>query len=393
MKRLYSCILLVMGALWVLLGAGDVWAQPQQGRLQAAVLEAQRAGVAETTINSVVTMGYERQLKPDETAALLQVMTAARRENVPLQPFLSKMEEGLAKNVPASRIEQVLTSKLDDYRFAHSLARNRARAGDPQDPIVDAYLVRLTETLYCGLSRHDLDALAKQANDRPLAELTRAAEAMAAMKQMQFEPAVAGQIAATGLRQNYFAQERPDFTRAVAAAKAKGVSSQDITQAAMKTMEKMESPNQFRARLGVTDEDVRGFGPRQERNQAQAGQGLTGKGMPGGQGAGSGSGQGSGIGGSGSSGHGGSEGGSGGGGPGDAGGGSGSDGGSGEGSGGGSGGSGGTGGGEGPGGGGGSGGGAGGAGGSGGSEGGGGSGGSDGGSGGGSGGSGGGSSR
>lgn len=383
MKRRYSCILLVMGAVWVLLGAADVWAQPQQGRLQAAVLEAQRAGVAETTINAVVTMGYERQLKPDETAALLQVMTAARRENVPLPPFLSKMEEGLAKNVPASRIEQVLTSKLDDYRFANSLARNRARAGHPQEAMVDAFLVRLTETLYCGLSRHDLDALAKQANYRPLAELTRAAEAMAAMKQMQFEPAVAGQIATAGLRQNYFAQERPDFTTTIAAAKAKGVASQDITQAAMKTIEKMESPNQFRARLGVTDEDVRGFGPRQERNQAQAGHGLTGKGMPGGQGAGSGLGQGSGGGGSGSGGgSGGSGEGSGGGSAGGAGG-----------AGGGAGGSAGSGGGEGSGDAGGSGGGAGGSGGSGGSEGGGGSGGSDGGSGGGSGGSGGGSSR
>gem|GEM_PF-4359966 len=358
MTRLSKILLFAALVMSVAFIAENLWAANTVGSLKSAVHNAQTAGVPEGEINRIVTMAYEKQIDPAETANYLHVMTQAKQEQLPIEPFVSKIEEGLAKNVPGPRIEQVLERKLDDYRFAKSVARN-LRERNQVAPYSDEYMVRLTETLNCGLSRKNLETLAHEAPNLSLPEVTRAAEVMAALDQLQFDPAMAGQIAMTGLKQNYFSSEKNDFVRSIAAAKAKGVPEGKIATAAVSTMERNESQNQFRARLGITDEDLSGFGPRQTRSQAQIGQGRSGKssqagqrggmgnsGGHGGPGASGGSGGGPGGDGGGSGGDGGSGGGSGGGGAGGGSGGSGGDGdGSGGGGGGGSGGGGGAGGG------------------------------------------------
>lgn len=252
------------------------------GNLQGAVNDARDAGIAETDLNRILTKAYEKQIDPDETAGYLHVLTRAKREQLPIEPFVGKIEEGLAKNVPAPRIDQVLQDKLDDYRFARSMAQSFKKEKQVA-PYADEYLVRLAETLSCGLSRENLEALSQQGGKLALPEVTRAAEIMAALDQLQFDPDMARQIAMTGLKQNYFAVEQGTFMRSVAAARAKGIPDGKIAAAAVQTMERNESQNQFRARLGITDEDMTGLGPRQTGSRSQIGRGPGGKSSHGGQ--------------------------------------------------------------------------------------------------------------
>ena len=99
-------------------------AQAVKGHVANAVKEAQAVGVPTTTLNQLLAVGYENQLEPAALVGFIQILIDARRDGIPLEPFSNKVEEGLAKHVPHSTIQQVLIRKLEDYRFTHSLIAN-----------------------------------------------------------------------------------------------------------------------------------------------------------------------------------------------------------------------------------------------------------------------------
>ena len=119
-ERLFVSLVLICMATGY---AVNVHAQQPGGDLAGALQEARAAGIPESTLNRLLALGYEKQFESSAMGNLLSVLVQCRRENLPLQPFLNKIEEGISKNVPAPRIEQVLVRKLDDYRFTTDINR------------------------------------------------------------------------------------------------------------------------------------------------------------------------------------------------------------------------------------------------------------------------------
>jgi len=298
------------------------YAQALKGKVADAVKEARAAGVSATTLNHLLTLGYENQIESQAMVHFIQIMTEAQREEVPVEPFINKIEEGLAKRVPVAAIQQVLTKKLDDYHFTLSLLRNISQKQGKKQTVPPEYLLRFSESLSCGISRENLRALLEHSfSSSPLSILAMAVEIFASLEQNQFNLVMAKQIAFTGIKENYFTTEKRNFPRIILIAKQKGVDDQKIATVAIETIQHRGSVQDLASRLGVTAEDLvtgPAVGGGRRGGGHSEGKGIGSHGMSGGKGSGGsgsdGSSGGPGSGGSGSGGPGG--GGPGGGGPG-----------------------------------------------------------------------------
>ena len=233
------------------------YAQAIKGNVADAVKEARAAGVSVTTLNHLLTLGYENQVESQAMVRFIQIMTEAQREEVPVEPFSNKIEEGLAKRVPTAAIQQVLTKKLDDYRFTLSLLRNISKKQGKKQTVPPEYLLRFSESLSCGISRENLRVLLEYAfSSSPLSTLAMAVEIFASLEQNQFNPVTAQQIAFTGIKENYFTTEKRNFPRIILIAKQKGVDDQKIATVAIETIQHKGSVQDMASRLGVTAEDL-----------------------------------------------------------------------------------------------------------------------------------------
>jgi hypothetical protein len=263
MIRQFEKALLYLLILLTLTGyAADLDAQQQGDSLGDALRKAKEAGISETTLNQLLALGYEKQLEPSAMGSLLSILAQCQQENLPLQPFLSKIEEGISKRVPASRIEQVLVKKQEDYRFTRSLINEAMNRQGKVEPLAPEFHVRLTETLYCGLSRKDLDHLMGEAPTAPLAVVARGAEVLASLRQMQFDAHFSEQIVDTGLTQGFFNVAQKDFSRIIAVAREKGLQDEQIARVALAVMGNRSSQSEFCALLGITPQDMGRQGPQ-----------------------------------------------------------------------------------------------------------------------------------
>ena len=124
------------------------YAQATKGNVADAAKEARAAGVSATTLNHLLTLGYENQVESQAMVGFIKIMTEAQREEMPVEPFSNKIEEGLAKRIPVAAIQQVLTKKLDDYRFTLSLLREISKKQGRRQTVPPEYLLRFSESLY-----------------------------------------------------------------------------------------------------------------------------------------------------------------------------------------------------------------------------------------------------
>ncbi len=269
MKRPFEslCVsaLMVFALLWG--SVVGVFAQDSDRKLAVAMEEAQTAGIPPATVNSLMILGYEKQFQPSAMADLLRLLAQAQNEGIPLQPMISKIEEGIIKRAKPSAIEQVITKKIDNYRLTRSLVGGYLKKrGQKSDSIPDEYLVRLTESLYCGLSQNDLERVFEEAPAASLPALTRGVDILASLKQMRFDSDLAEQVVLSGIRHNYFTPRPNDFVRVIAVAKKKGVSDRKIASAALDVIELKGSVEDLSERVGVSAQELSRYGPQYSVN-------------------------------------------------------------------------------------------------------------------------------
>ena len=278
--------------------------------LSGAVSEAREAGVPDATLNALLALGYDKQIESAAMTDWVLILAETKREDIPLEPLVKKIEEGVIKRVPPPLIMKALARRLEDYRLVRSALHEVMRRTNERRDVPREYLMRLTETLYCGLTHEDLNIILSQAPPASAALLTRGIETMAALKQMRFDSRLSNQIVQTGLQLNYFTPYRGDLTTALYLAKEKGIPDASIADTAIEAMKSGASVEELSSKLGLSANALRSLGPQVGRS-GEGGAGGHGAGLSGSSGHGS-SGPGSGGGGSGGGGSGG--GGSGGGG-------------------------------------------------------------------------------
>jgi hypothetical protein len=274
-----------------------------------AVEKARDAGVPENLLNRMLAFGYKYKLTEIQMTRFVRMTEDAKKEDLPITPIVSKMEEGLAKRVQPQIIQQVLKKELSQYRFTRKIASETMNRWDmPKENLQSEELVRLSKTLSMGISEQELKGFLARAPKAPLSEITDAVELMAALKQSHMQSDTAEEIVFHGLREGFFSRTAWDLPLMVHSAKSHKLSDTNIKTAVMEVVKGKKSVMEAHIGLGLNPDDLT-LGPQ-----------VSG---PAGASAGHSQGQGTGHGGSGSGGSPGGSGGSGsgGGGPGGSGGG------------------------------------------------------------------------
>ena len=229
-----------------------VQAQPAARSVTASVWEARQAGVAESVLNQLLILAADHRLEDDGVVRLVNFVQTVQAENLPIGPFMGKIEEGLAKQIPLDTITAVLAEKLDDYRFVRKALRTRT--GDqeisPQD------LTRMVDSLDGGIAREELARFLLEAPGQDPAMLARASEILALLKQVRFNPTLTQEILFTGLENNSLSQSWDYLARVVATAKRRQIPDDEIARAAQEALQAKRPFKEFMATLGFTPRDL-----------------------------------------------------------------------------------------------------------------------------------------
>ncbi len=221
-----------------------------------AVEEARQAGVPDETVSRLLSLGYDNGVEAASMANLVSIVGTVKKEDFPLEPFVSKIEEGMAKRVPAASIEQVLNQKKQDYLFTRSVTADYLKKHGLQQEVTPEDLAGIAENLYSGLSRQDLVRTMEQAPAVSLFTLKRVISVQTSLKRVGFDPKLSERIVSTAFEHNFFARQRRGFTRAIAAGKRKGVSDAKITEAALSTIRSGGTVADFCSQIGVSSSDM-----------------------------------------------------------------------------------------------------------------------------------------
>ena len=255
-SNLIEIILLGTFILASWLAPPGLYAQSQVTPVATLVEKARAAGIPDHKLNQVLTLCVDHRLAPADTSAILEVLLMARTANLPLEPFVGKIEEGLAKGVPVQAIVAALEQKADDYRFVQTLLL-RAVPSVKGQPLPENDLTSIVNSLNGGVSRQELMKFIEEAPAAPVSMLAIAAENLALLRQMGFEETLTSRILSTGLRLKSFAPSWRYLPRIVVAARSKGMSDPDIAEAAVKALSEKRDVAGLMQMLGFTGRDLR----------------------------------------------------------------------------------------------------------------------------------------
>jgi hypothetical protein len=300
LRMLSSWVVSLTLGLFLLGPSAAEAAQGTPQSLTEVVNEAQSSGVPPKSLNRLLSVGYANQVDPEAMAGFVRTLTEARRLGLPLDPFVSKIEEGMAKRAPAPMIQQVLVKKRDDYVFTKSTLESTLKKQGREQTVTDETLVRMSESLACGVSRAMMHQYMEQApRTATLGQVAMTLEAAASLKQHNFNQEAVQRITLTGLKEDYFTPGTKDLGRVLAAAKRKGVPEEKIVATALEAIRNREPVMDMASRLGVKGEDLshgpavgsgRGHGNRgaEAGGHREGGQGSHDSGGPGSGGPGGG---------------------------------------------------------------------------------------------------------
>ena len=221
-----------------------------------AVEEARKAGVPDEAVNRLLSLGYDNAVEAPSMANLVSIVGLVKKEGLPLEPFLDKIKEGMAKRVPASSIEQVLKQKEQDYLFARSVTADYLKKHRVKQEVAPEDLVGIAESLHSGLSREDLSFTMEQAPAASISALRRVIHLKASLKQVEFDPKLSDRIVSAALEYDFFARERRGFCRAIVAGKRKGIADAEIAGAALSTMQNGGTVAGFCSQMGISISDI-----------------------------------------------------------------------------------------------------------------------------------------
>ena len=290
MRRLSSQFIRTWALLFLVLAvmSSPLFAQ-ENPAVDIAVQGAKEAGVPEEEINHVLVLGYNHHLRSEEVTALIRITREARAETLPVQPLVSKMEEGLAKGVKFQVIEQVVRQELKQYSFVRTLAyRAMDRWEVPVKDLKDRDLVRLSKTLTMGISEQEMKGFFEEAPRTSMKAFVNAFEFMAALKQAGLSSEATKAVAFAGLEKGFFSKSGLNLASTINAAKRGNIADHEIETAALEVVLGNRSIQETQRALGLESKDL-DRGPHVISPHGEgAGSTKGGRGEPGGAGHGSG---------------------------------------------------------------------------------------------------------
>lgn len=239
--------------------------QPADQSVTASIRAARTVGVSETVLNRLMSLAADHRLKDDDVVRLLNFFQTVQTEDLPIDPFMGKIEEGLAKQIPLDTIAAVLGKKLEDYRFVRRVLTIKTE----EQEISHQDLSRMVGSLDGGITREELARFIQEVSTQDLSMLARATEILALLKQVRFNESLTREILFTGLRNHSLTQSWDYLAKVVSLAKHKGATDHEIAIAAQAALREKYPLKEFMAALGFTSRDVR-HGPAPGRPNKKA---------------------------------------------------------------------------------------------------------------------------
>ncbi len=219
--------------------------------LDEAIQAAHDAKMSESEINRVLVYGYDIRVSATDVIDLLEILTDVRNQGFPIDTLLSKIDEGLAKRVSFIVLKAFLKKKIRDYRFVLDLFNRMQTKNDKRK--VPPALLRVADSLDFGLSYDELESLFHGIPDVSAEMWAVAALNTAFLEQLGFDPLLAVKIMRTGLKYKSLSADWEFFFKIVEIAAKKGVSDQEIADAAVKILINEERPNELLKQFGLPD--------------------------------------------------------------------------------------------------------------------------------------------
>jgi hypothetical protein len=149
--------------------AKGMFSAEEGARLQRAFAAARQAGVEERDALSLVQTGVEGEFDAAQTLRMLSIAAQLALEKLPVEGFLSKVEEGVSKRVPADRVVKVAERRALMLNQARLIVNSLVLQGFEIDDR-DELLPDLAAALEAGRSPEELRTIlaeALAAGDRP----------------------------------------------------------------------------------------------------------------------------------------------------------------------------------------------------------------------------------
>jgi hypothetical protein len=252
-RNSFLCLITIAVAFMVPI---QVCAQNDHASVTRAVQEAKKAGVSDETIGRLLSLGYDNGIDAAPMANLVRIIGEVGKENLPQAPFVNKIEEGLAKHVPAASIEQVLNQKKQNYLFTMSVVAGYLKNHNLSQDISARDFVGIAESLNGGLSPADLSSTMERSPGVSLSRIRRAVNLQASLKQAGFDPELSDRIISTGLQYNFFTAQQRGFARAIVTGKRKGIPDDEIAEAALSTIRGWDTVANFCSKIGIPYSEV-----------------------------------------------------------------------------------------------------------------------------------------
>ena len=191
----------------------------------------------------------EGRLTADEAAGIRTGVDQAREQGLPQAPFVTKVEEGLAKRAGGQAIINALNIMRGDYAFAREALMRGGAEPTPDD------IVRTGDGLRLGLTRGELSELADL--HAPPAMLATAARARAALNSIGFPAPLSDEILRRGLSLGSLKPAWEQLFRAVQRTRQAGLPDTAAADAAIRVLADGGGPAEMLQDLGLTGRDTR----------------------------------------------------------------------------------------------------------------------------------------
>jgi hypothetical protein len=196
------------------------------------VQAAKEAGVSRGAIARLENLVRSRGVAPDSIAGFLQSLSRARTVGFSLDPFMDKVEEGMVKGVPASRIQAALDGLLTDMVVTKVLLTDYLSKHDrPAAELTPELLTRTSRTLSMGLTPSTMEEFFARAPSIPLGRAAGRLEFTAAMQQSGLSAQQALTLSSTGLQHSFFESIYWDVPLVAKAAIDSRISSESVASA------------------------------------------------------------------------------------------------------------------------------------------------------------------
>ncbi|MCK8604186.1 hypothetical protein [Desulfoferrobacter suflitae] len=222
--------------------------------IHEAMLTLGRCGVPPDAVSRMLAAIVDGTISPDDVPTLLSPLLAACRRNLPVIPLVEKLEEGLAKREPASKIEAALDRMIQQYGFVHSLLSKRCHdLSKGETDMITAFASLLNK----GIAPKELEHAVMIHKGTPLERILLVLQTRAYLAQINFEPAALNLIFEAGLRNRSFDDQWIYLPRAVVACRKRGLSDKEIAQATAATLKNNGSLREFLDQMGFTRRELK----------------------------------------------------------------------------------------------------------------------------------------